>query len=79
MKILLKFGIGAHLGTFGLPHFATPRYEMVVFKTGRIKMGSLFLEIPGSITVSIPNYFFSFFYSFDASNPFVRSFFNSPL
>ena len=39
MNILLEFGIGADCSTFGLPRFATPRYEMGVFKTGKIKTG----------------------------------------
>ena len=39
MKILFKFGIGANSSTFGLPHLATPHYEMEVFKTGKIKTG----------------------------------------
>ena len=37
MKILLKFGIVADFSTFGLPCFATPRYEMGGFKMGKIK------------------------------------------
>ena len=39
MDMLLNFGIGDDSSTFGLPHFTTPRYEMGVFKTGKIKMG----------------------------------------
>ena len=34
MNILLKFGIGADSGSFGLPRFATPHYQMGVFKMG---------------------------------------------
>ena len=37
MNMLLKFGIGVNSSTFGLPCFATPRYEMGVFKTGIFK------------------------------------------
>ena len=39
MKTPLKFGIGVDSSTFGFPRFATPRYEMGVFKTGKIKTG----------------------------------------
>ena len=34
MSTLLKFGIGADSNTFGLPRFATPRYQMGLFKMG---------------------------------------------
>ena len=41
MKILLIFGIGADSSTFELPHFATPRYEIGIFKTRVFKMGKI--------------------------------------
>ena len=34
MNMVLKFGIGADSSTFGLPPYATPRYQMGFFRMG---------------------------------------------